>query len=158
VNYRELSILAIKLTGIVLIAFAVLRIPNLLPYLSADTGVPWWAQLIAIALPYLLPALIGVLFFMFPATLTNRFISGGAAFDGKSDAFVALEYVALRVLGVFFLFYVISDIAYHTVHAVAVSRLARGGAPDILLQEPREALNKFRASAAQGCAAIFQRR
>lgn len=135
-NYRDISILAIKLTGIALIAIALIRIPNLFPYLSADADIPWWVQLIAIILPYLLPVLIGILFFMFPATLTNKFIKGGESSDGRSDTFVALEYVALRVLGVFFMFYVISDITYHTIYAIAVSRVARDGTSAFLLQDP----------------------
>ncbi|MEW6647803.1 MAG: hypothetical protein AB1450_11425 [Pseudomonadota bacterium] len=124
-NYRDISILAIRLAGIGLIAVAVIRIPNLAPYIVADTGVPWWGQFLATALHFLLPVLIGALFFMFPATLTNKFIQGSDALGAEPEVLSAVERMALSVLGVFFLFNVVSDVAYHVVYAIRVSQLAQ---------------------------------
>lgn len=137
-NYRDISILAIRLAGIWLIAIAMVRIPNLAPYLVADSAVPWWGQFLVTVLHFLLPALIGALFFMFPATLTNKFIQGSDAPGGAPEVLAAVERMALGMLGVFFLFNVISDVAYHVVYAIRVGQLARDALqPSVsVLQDP----------------------
>jgi len=97
---RSIGALIIKTTGLVMIVLSVIQIPGYFPLTSRGYGFSVGEILGAAAIGLGPLALIGLLFWFFPGTVTNRIVSGPPTSDSPIDL-RPLELVALTVLGVY---------------------------------------------------------
>lgn len=114
-DYREISKLFIKLTGLLIIAYSVVYLPyEIRSVLDPRPESVSIVQYIGVKIvPYLLPVILGGLLWFFPGTLTNTFVKGESQANGKGETLEKLEIVAVSVLGLYLLFKAISDLTYH---------------------------------------------
>jgi hypothetical protein len=126
-DYRDISILLVKIAGIWLIAYAVTRVPGAASFFDSSYGLPWWEQGIAILLPVAFPALIGLVFFLFPATLTNKIMRGERLSEASPAVLFDIERIALSVLGVYLLFHALSGAVFISAYFIRVEQLTKTG-------------------------------
>ena len=109
-DYKDLTALLAKLTGAVLLFWYISSLPSLIPgALQAPSF--WWAVFVNIV-PSIVPLLLAIVLFVFPATVTNKLVNGNKL--NTDAAFLAeLEILALRLIGVFYVFNSIVDLATH---------------------------------------------
>ena len=97
---RSIGAIVIKITGLVMIVVSVVQIPAFFPLTSRGYGFSYGELLATAALGLGPLALIGLLLWFFPGTITNRIVSG-APLAGSPADFRPLELVALTVLGIY---------------------------------------------------------
>ena len=109
-DYKDLTALLAKLTGAVLLFWYISLLPSLIPgVLQAPSF--WWAIFVNIV-PSIIPLLLAIALFVFPATVTNKLVNGNKL--NTDAAFLAgLEILALRLIGVFYVFNSMVDLTYH---------------------------------------------
>ena len=114
---KDIAALLVKTAGLILFGYAVIRVPAyILPV--GDPNAPFSiAALFAQAAVFLaLPMLLGLLFWFFPATVTNKMVSG-EKLAGAQFGLREFERVALTIVGVSIVAYGLADF----IHAVAVA-------------------------------------
>ncbi len=121
-TYRDLTILTIKISGVVLFVLVVSRFPEYLKsYLneSSSEGLyKFWAYF----LPIIIPGLISVFLFKFPSLVADQIITGSEGLSNDGFDFKKLEIVLIRVLGLLLCFYAISDLVFHLSNITQFSR------------------------------------
>ncbi len=113
VDYRNLSILLIKIAGVVMIVYAIINIPAYISYYFSLQTNSFWAFVGMSVAPMFIPLIAGVLFFTFPETVTNRLIRDGNETNKSSIDVQAVEQIAFSAIGLYLLFRVISDFVFH---------------------------------------------
>lgn len=109
-DYKDLTALLAKLVGAVLIFWYVSWLPTLVPgALQAPSF--WWAIFVNV-IPSIVPLSLAVVLFTYPATVTNKLV-GGSEISTDDSFLVALEILALRLIGVFYVFNSVVDMATH---------------------------------------------
>ena len=109
-DYKDLTALLAKLTGAVFLFWYISWLPTLIPgALQAPSF--WWAIFVNV-LPSIVPLSLAVLLFAFPATVTNKLV-GGNKLNTDAAFLVALEILALRLIGVFYVFNSVLDLITH---------------------------------------------
>jgi len=109
-DYKDVTALLLKIVGAALVFWYIAWLPStIFGALDAKT----LAQAIALSIvPGLLPLLLGIFLFMFPATISNKLIDG-SKLAPTATGFREFEVLALRVVGVIFVFRALVDLAYH---------------------------------------------
>lgn len=109
-DYKDLTALLAKLTGAVLLFWYISSLPSLIPgVLQAPSF--WWAIFVNIV-PSIVPLLLAIVLFVFPATVTNKLVKGNKL-DTNVAFLAGLEILALRLIGVFYVFNSIVDLVTH---------------------------------------------
>jgi hypothetical protein len=99
-DYRSITTLLLRLTGVVILAAALIQAPKWIVSLilsTASGGVNAGDWLLT-AVPSTVSTLIGLLLIYFPATVANRIVSGG----GESMDNRHLEQIGFSILGLYF--------------------------------------------------------
>lgn len=109
-DYKDLTALLAKLTGAILLFWYISWLPTFVPA-ALEAPSFWWAIFVSIV-PSVVPLLLAFVLFTFPATVTNKFIDG-SKISTSNSFLVALEILALRLIGVFYVFNSIVDLAGH---------------------------------------------
>lgn len=125
--YKDISILLVKITGVWLIIYAVIGLATNIAYIFNEFSLPWWEYILLASLPIVVPAFIGLAFFTFPATVTNKIVGGEKLSESPPAVFFDIERVALSVLGVFLLFRTVSDAVAHVTYLVTANQLQKAG-------------------------------
>jgi hypothetical protein len=99
---RSIGAIIIKITGLVMVVISIIQIPAYFPLTGRGYSFSFGEMLGTAALGLGPLALIGLLLWFFPGTITNRIVSGAPAGSTPID-FRPLELIALTVLGVFIL-------------------------------------------------------
>lgn len=97
---KTIAAIIVKITGLVMVVLAVIQIPAFLPFTSRGYDFSVAEAMGAAALGLGPLALIGLLLWFFPGTITNRIVSGAPATGSPVDL-RPLELVALTVLGIY---------------------------------------------------------
>jgi hypothetical protein len=124
---KDIAALLVKTAGLILFGYAVIRLPAyILP--GGDPNAPFSiAALFAQAAVFLaLPMLLGLLFWFFPATVTNKMVSG-EKLAGAQFGLREFERVALTIVGVSIVAYGLADF----IHAVAVAYFLHNQHPEV---------------------------
>lgn len=109
-DYKDLTALLAKITGAALLFWYISWLPTLIPgALQAPSF--WWAIFVNIV-PSIVPLLLAIVLFVFPATVTNKLI-GGNKLNTDAAFLKGLEILALRLIGLFYVFNSIVDLAHH---------------------------------------------
>ena len=124
---KDLATVLLKTAGLAIFGFAVIRLPIYFPYWiggnePSSIGVMFAEAAVALALPMLL----GLLFWFFPATVTNKIVSGEKLADAQFGL-REFERVALTVVGVSIVAYGLADF----IHAVAQAYFVRIQHPEV---------------------------
>ena len=112
-DYRNLTNLLIKITGVALIAYSIIEIPAYISYYISSQVDSFWGFIGISLVPMFVPILVGIVFLFFPATVTNKLISGDDETNTASIDILAAERIAFSTLGLYLLFRVISDLIFH---------------------------------------------
>jgi len=118
---RSIGAIVIKITGLVMIVVSVVQIPAFFPLTSRGYGFSYGEVLATAALGLGPLALIGLLLWFFPGTITNRVVTGAPSTGSPVD-FRPLELVALTVLGLYLLAHGIIGAARDIAFVIAVNR------------------------------------
>jgi hypothetical protein len=117
---KDLTRLLVKLIGAVLVFWYLAWLPSAI---SAAFQAKLFLQgLLLHFAPAVIPLVLGFLIFMFPATITNKLIDG-SKLETPQTLVTELELLALRLLGVFYLFRGGVDLAYHVSKLGLTSRI-----------------------------------
>ncbi|USF86400.1 hypothetical protein [Candidatus Endoriftia persephonae] len=112
-DYRQLSNLLIKVSGIVIVVFAVTAIPghiNSFLHQGQDTLAKFAMWVI---FPLIAPVIIGLLMWSFPGTITNRVFDKSIESSESNRAAEEIERIAVTILGLILLFFALSDLAFN---------------------------------------------
>jgi hypothetical protein len=124
---KDLAALLVKAAGLILFGYAVIRIPAyILPVGDPNAPFSLGALFVQAAVFLALPMLLGLLFWFFPATVTNKMVSGeklARAQFGLRE----FERVALTVVGVSIVAYGFADL----IHAVALAYFVHSQHPEV---------------------------
>lgn len=105
---KEITSLGVRLAGLILIIYTLSNVP--MYYLSYISQLENSA--IAYSLPLLIPLIAGVILFKFPSSFSDTFIKIETKDLNKPETTEYL-YLGLVLVGVFLLFYALSDIVFH---------------------------------------------
>ena len=124
---QDIATTITKLGGIALIIYAILNAASYTPYLVAK---PEDIQTIDVITVYLskvgLPILIGIYLIYFGRLLIRRHIPNT---ETESETLANFEKTALSVMGVYLLYYAISDKTAHIVYLYKINLMIKNGAP-----------------------------
>src|SRR5712691_8702781 len=112
---KDLAAVLVKTAGLAIFAYAVIRLPAYLPpWVSGNAPFSIGALFAEAAVTLALPMLLGLLFWFFPATVTNKMVSGKKLAEAQFGL-REFERVALTIVGVSIVAYGLADF----IHAVA---------------------------------------
>jgi hypothetical protein len=154
----------LKTVGLVMLAYAVFEIPLYFPpraSLTDDYSIS--VALVQATATLALPIVLGLLLWFFPATVTNKIVSG-EKLSGERFGAVDLERVALTVVGAWLFAYGIADLIY-TVTSMVVLQVAYADQspqltrylPGIITSAAKAALGLGLAIGAKGVARLINR-
>lgn len=119
-DYKDLAAILIKITGAALFFWFLAWLPSLIP-LASD--VPFSvSMLLANSFPAIAGLLFAVALFSFPATITNKLISGetlnfSSAFAGSA------QIIAIRLIGLYHIMIAVTDLVHHISKAILTPRM-----------------------------------
>jgi hypothetical protein len=106
-DYKSLTLLSPRLTGVIILVVTVTAWPSTFVSLYIlSNGVGWALPLTIVVSGF--PILAGLLLIYFPGTIANRMISGGAEITGP----LPFQQVGFSVLGLYFLTTAAADAVY----------------------------------------------
>jgi hypothetical protein len=109
-DYKDVTAILLKIVGAALVFWYVALLPSTI---FGALGAKTLGQALGLAIfPGVLPLLLGIFLFMFPATVSNKLIDG-SKLAPTTKGFREFEVFALRAVGVFFVFRALVDLAYH---------------------------------------------
>lgn len=109
-DYKDLTLLLIKIGGLVIVVAMIGLLPS---YVSAGIvalETSWFAFFTVAILPLLFPLLAGILMLVFPSTIGNRIIPAEKLSELPTTYLPQLEQLAMTLLGIYLLFKAISDL------------------------------------------------
>jgi len=109
-DYKDLTALLVKLVGAVLIFWSLAWLPSAIS--GALQAKIFWQGLLISVVPTLIPLLLAILLFTFPALIANKLIDG-SKLENPHTFTKELELLALRLIGVYYLFRGGVDLVYH---------------------------------------------
>jgi len=109
-DYKSLTSLMLRLTGVIIVVSAVTAMPRTFINLHVRNPLesPDVAALLLTMAASGLPILVGLLLIYFPATVANKIVSAG----GESADTVILQQLAFSVLGLYFASLAVFDAVY----------------------------------------------
>ena len=121
---KDLATLLVKTAGLTIFGLAVIRLPAYFPPWNANAsmGVMFAEAAVTLALPILL----ALLFWFFPATLTNKMVSGEKVAEAQFGL-REFEHLALTVLGVSIVAYGVADF----IHAATLAFFVHNQHPEV---------------------------
>ena len=130
-NHKELTNLLIKVAGAVIIIYQLINLPTYFSNFFALGLVEESAKqfLFIAAVPFFIPLIVGLLLFFFPSTITNKLVSQSSEPIGNNEITHHLQMVAFGVLGMYLLFYVVSDFVYNLSSLYLVEKPMMEGSP-----------------------------
>lgn len=121
-DFRQISALLIKISGLVVIVFAVTGIPgyiNSFLYIGNDTLVNF---IMWIVIPLVFPLSIGLAMWFFPKSITNKIIKNNNESIDANKITAEIEQIAITVLGLILLFFALSDLTFNLVNIFLVNK------------------------------------
>ncbi len=115
-NHNEISQLLLKLSGLLIIIFTIISIPNYFTAYSATqlfygnsvSDIP--AFLLSVIVPFFISLLIGLFLFAFPTTITKKILRNAST---PTDTPInEITIVAYSAIGMYFLAISIADLVY----------------------------------------------
>lgn len=85
-------------------------LPNLVPAILQAPS--FWVGMFQSIFPFLIPIALAFILFRFPRSVSNKLITG-SALNTNPELIKSLEVLALRLIGIFYLFRGSVDLAYH---------------------------------------------
>ncbi len=118
---KDATAVLVKISGLLMLAFAAFQLPAyFLPYGLAASA-PLWERFAEATANLALPVLLGFALWSYPATITNKIISG----EANSKVAIGLpdvERLALTVLGLWLIAYGFTDLIYAVASVVIFKR------------------------------------
>jgi hypothetical protein len=144
-DYKSLTTLMLRLTGVIILASSLFHAPNTFGALILSTAradFDGWNWLL-MSISAIVPILIGLLLVYFPATVANRIVSGG----GETADPLGLEQIGFSIVGLYFVATAVFDAAYWyaklRIHLLIFS-------PDLADRLVRQADGQFASIASTG--------
>ena len=126
-DMKDLAALLVKTAGLTLFGYALIRLPvYILPVGDPNAPFSIGALFAQAGVILALPMLLGLLFWFFPATVTNKMISG-EKLAGAQFGLREFERVALTIVGVSIVAYGLADF----IHAVAFAYILHNEHPEV---------------------------
>lgn len=122
-TYRDLTVLAIKISGVVLFVLVISRFPEYLKSYLNESSSEGMTRFLAYFLPLMIPGFISIFLFKFPSLVADQIIVGSEGLSSCEFDFERLEIILIRVLGLLLCFYAISDLVFHVSNIVQFSRV-----------------------------------
>lgn len=124
---KDLAALLVKTAGLAIFGYAVIRLPAYFPPWQ-DGNAPFSIRALfaGAAVTLALPMLLGLLFWFFPATITNKMVSGEKLTEAQFGL-REVEGVALTVVGVSIVAYGLADF----IHAATVAYFMHAQHPEV---------------------------
>jgi hypothetical protein len=119
-DYKDLTAILIKITGAALFFWYLTWLPSLLP-LAREEHISL-QMLVAEGFPAIVGLIFSAIVFTYPATITNRLISGEKLnFD---DTFASsIQTIAIRLIGIYHVMIAVSDLVHHASKALLTPHL-----------------------------------
>jgi len=121
-DIKDISAVLLKTSGLVMLAFAAFEIPSYFLPRASDYEISVLTAVVQAAAMLSLPIVLGLLLWFFPATVTNKMVSG-PKLSGEHFGASDFERVALTVVGAWLVAYGIADLIYTVSSMVVVQRL-----------------------------------
>jgi hypothetical protein len=119
-DYKDLTAILLKTTGAVLIFWYLSWLPSLIPLATKQ---PFSGLLLLVeALPTIVGLMFAGLLFTFPATVSNKLISG-VKLSHDETFVVSLQIIALRLIGIYHVITSIVDLIHHISTAILAPTL-----------------------------------
>lgn len=137
-TYKDITALLIKLIGAVLVFWYLSWMPSAI---GAAFAAPAFSQgLVLNILPAVLPLILAVLIFQFPATITNKLIDD-ASVSANPEALLLVQEVLLKLLGIFYIFRSVVDLVFQAAKLYFRERMIEtyGGVRPLSMWSPEDA-------------------
>jgi hypothetical protein len=119
---KDVAAVLLKTAGLIMIAYAVFELPRyFLPMADSSGQYSFVTALVQAAGTLALPVVLGALLWFFPATVTNKLVSG-EKLSGTQCGVREFERTALTVVGAWLVAYGIADLIDHAVAIVVIQR------------------------------------
>ena len=139
-DYKDITALLVKIIGAVLIFLYLSWLPGAI---GAAFTTPSFSQgFLVNIVPTALPLFLAIFIFQFPATITNKLISGVST-DNQSEHLLPIQTVLLKLIGVFYIFRSVVELVFHVVKIYFRERMIEtyGGARPPSMWSPEDAAN-----------------
>lgn len=134
-DIRDITALAVKISGIVLLVIVVSKLPEYFKtYLAQQNHmnpVNIWHYL----MPLLIPSVVSVLLITFPSKVSNAVIFDGKAVKSSVDL-NGIEIIIIRALGILLLFWAVSDLVFHISNYMRYRSVDQGSFPLVAYNYP----------------------
>jgi hypothetical protein len=125
-DIKDLSAVLLKTVGLVMLAYAVFEIPLYFPpHVNLTDQYSILDALVEATGTLILPIVLGLVLWFFPATVTNKIVSG-EKLSGERFGAPQLERVALTVVGSWLVAYGIADLIYSVATMIVLQRQYAG--------------------------------
>ncbi len=133
---KDVSAILLKTVGLVMLAYAIFELPLYFPPRSnPNEEYSVFGALAQAGLALTLPVVLGLLLWFFPATVTNRIVSG-EKLSAERFGSRELERVALTVVGAWLVAYGVADLIYAISTIVIYQREYSDQAPPLIRYFP----------------------
>lgn len=148
-DYKDLTSLFIRVTGLVIIVLTVADLPNWIPSGMALLMKKSYLECtFVIGVPLTIPLLVGASLFFFPRTITNKIVRIDGLSQDTAGLLPQLEQLAFGVLGAYLLFRAFSDVVFQLSEMLFLQwRVSMGRS---MISEPILTPTKFGNLAATG--------
>jgi hypothetical protein len=119
---KDLAALLLKIAGLVIVGHALFQVPYFFPLDEISGGSFSFADALMSAVYFItLPLVVGALLWFFPATISNKIVSGKKLSD-SGFGLRQFEQVALTLIGVWLLAYGLADLVSNLVWIARVAK------------------------------------
>lgn len=113
-NSNEIVRMVVKLTGLAIFISGLIQSASYIPLfidrlVHSDIDLP----VVSTAIATIIPLFIGLFLWLFPAPITNTVIKDDLKEISHNDFLQGLEKIGIRLLGLFLLFYGLSDLVWN---------------------------------------------
>jgi len=110
---RDLTALAIRISGVVLFVLIIAQLPEYLKAYIIDGGNAGSYIFWVYFLPLVIPGLASLLLFSFPYSISNKIITTSKEQNESKYDSAEIEVILIRLLGLLLLYNALSDLVFH---------------------------------------------
>ncbi len=127
-DIRDITSLAIKISGIVLLVIVASKLPEYLKSYLAQKEALNPISIWHFVMPLLVPSVVSILLITFPRKVSDSTIFSGNTEDTSIDL-SGIEVIAIRILGILLLFWAVSDLVFHISNFIMYRSVNQGDFP-----------------------------
>jgi len=135
-NIKDFSVLAIKISGIILLALTVSKLPEYFEQYTTRVKYMPAVTIWHFIIPIIIPSIISILLIFFPYTVCNTIIFESNIHEESDLSYKNIEIIVIRILGLLLMNWAISHLVYIVSNIIMFSSSPEQEVPKIIFHYP----------------------